>query len=360
MTYSKTTWVNNTAPALNSTNLNKMETGIDEAHDSVENITTGHVHDGSDSRQIQASGVTNAPTGTIAATDVQAAVTELDTEKVNKSTFNAQTILAAVSDNTPVAVSVDPSRFIGRTSISDISELTSAAALTILNVESGADVTDDVNVASTIHGVAAKTTPVDADEVGLIDSAAANVLKKLTWTNIKATLKTYFDTLYIGNVSEDSTPQLGGDLDLVDHEILVDTTPGTDHTASGMKGIFTNGNGGSVAFGDVCYVALDGHLEFADADATTTMPGLYMALGTITAASSGEWLISGIARDDTWTWTIGPGAAGLIYVSLTGTTANTLTQTAPSASGDQVQVVGHALSATSMMFNPSPILDAIA
>lgn len=51
-------------------------------------------------------------------------------------------------------------------------------------------------IGSSIHGATAKTTPVDADEVGLIDSAASNVLKKLTWTNIKATLKTYLDTLY--------------------------------------------------------------------------------------------------------------------------------------------------------------------
>ena len=63
-------------------------------------------------------------------------------------------------------------------------------------IEATADITDAINVASTIHGVAAKTTPVNADEVGIVDSAAANILKKLTWTNIKATLKTYFDTLY--------------------------------------------------------------------------------------------------------------------------------------------------------------------
>ena len=42
----------------------------------------------------------------------------------------------------------------------------------------------------------AKTTPVDADQLPLVDSAASNVLKKLTWANVKATLKTYFDTLY--------------------------------------------------------------------------------------------------------------------------------------------------------------------
>lgn len=41
-----------------------------------------------------------------------------------------------------------------------------------------------------------KATPVDADELPLVDSAATNTLKKLTWANVKATLKTYFDTLY--------------------------------------------------------------------------------------------------------------------------------------------------------------------
>jgi hypothetical protein len=41
-----------------------------------------------------------------------------------------------------------------------------------------------------------KTTLVDADVMPLADSAAANVLKKVTWANLKATLKTYFDTLY--------------------------------------------------------------------------------------------------------------------------------------------------------------------
>ena len=63
-------------------------------------------------------------------------------------------------------------------------------------IEALADVTDAGNVGSSIHGASGKTTPVDADTMPLIDSAASNVLKKVTWANIKATLKTYFDTLY--------------------------------------------------------------------------------------------------------------------------------------------------------------------
>lgn len=41
-----------------------------------------------------------------------------------------------------------------------------------------------------------KATPVDADALAIMDSAASNATKKLTWANVKATLKTYFDTLY--------------------------------------------------------------------------------------------------------------------------------------------------------------------
>jgi hypothetical protein len=59
------------------------------------------------------------------------------------------------------------------------------------DVPAGGDYTQ-----AAIHGAAAKTTPADDDTTALIDSAASNALKKLSWANIKATLKTYFDTLY--------------------------------------------------------------------------------------------------------------------------------------------------------------------
>jgi hypothetical protein len=54
-----------------------------------------------------------------------------------------------------------------------------------------------------IHSATSKATPVDADEVPIVDSAASFSLKKLTWGNLKATLKTYFDGIY-ANLSSPS------------------------------------------------------------------------------------------------------------------------------------------------------------
>lgn len=41
-----------------------------------------------------------------------------------------------------------------------------------------------------------KTTPIDADYAVIVDTADGSAYKRLTWANIKATLKAYFDTLY--------------------------------------------------------------------------------------------------------------------------------------------------------------------
>ncbi|CAB4183394.1 hypothetical protein UFOVP1439_20 [uncultured Caudovirales phage] len=51
-------------------------------------------------------------------------------------------------------------------------------------------------IGTLISGATLKNPPIDADSIGLSDSVASNVLKKLTWANVKAALKTYFDTLY--------------------------------------------------------------------------------------------------------------------------------------------------------------------
>lgn len=73
-------------------------------------------------------------------------------------------------------------------STGDPEDLTATQARTIINVEDGADVTDAGNVGTAIHGATAKTTPVSADEFALIDSAASNVLKRITYANLVTAL----------------------------------------------------------------------------------------------------------------------------------------------------------------------------
>lgn len=51
-------------------------------------------------------------------------------------------------------------------------------------------------VANETHTASSKATPIDGDELPLTNSAGSFGLKKLTWLNLKATLKTYLDTLY--------------------------------------------------------------------------------------------------------------------------------------------------------------------
>ena len=53
-----------------------------------------------------------------------------------------------------------------------------------------------ISIATIINAVADKALPLDADRTPVMDSADGNKLKKSTWTNIKAFLKTYFDGLY--------------------------------------------------------------------------------------------------------------------------------------------------------------------
>ncbi len=51
-------------------------------------------------------------------------------------------------------------------------------------------------ITTALGGAATKTTPVDADAVVITDSADSGKTKRTLWSNIKATLKSYFDTIY--------------------------------------------------------------------------------------------------------------------------------------------------------------------
>jgi len=81
-----------------------------------------------------------------------------------------------------------------------VSSLVAGANVTIDNTNPAIPVISatGVPVEQAIHAATAKATPNDADEMGLVNSVAgAWNLRKWTWANLKATLKTYLDTLYL-------------------------------------------------------------------------------------------------------------------------------------------------------------------
>lgn len=130
--------------------------------------------------------------------------------------------------------------------------------------------------------------------------------------------------------------------------IELEETLETDHTISGITCVGTAGE--NLVFPNVCYLkSADGKFWKAKADAAGTTFGI-MALATATIASgaSGVFLLIGFVRDDNWNWT----KTEEIYVS--EATAGAITQTAPSASTNQIRQVGNALTADIMWFAPAP------
>lgn len=119
-----------------------------------------------------------------------------------------------------------------------------------------------------------------------------------------------------------------------------------DHRLSGLTAPMTAGT--ALTRTQAVYVGGDSKMEKALATGTATMPAIALcAMPTLAEDVEGTFLLQGFYRDDTWNWTIG----GLLYIDRT--TAGALTQTAPSTTGDQVQVVGVAISADIIYFNPS-------
>jgi hypothetical protein len=118
---------------------------------------------------------------------------------VMKTDFDANTILKADADNTPITLTVAEDRIVGRISGGVIDDLTPTQVRSIINVEDGADVTDAVNIASSVHGVAEKTVLADDDEFALTDSASSYVLKKIPWGDLYNLFQT---RLYLNKVTK--------------------------------------------------------------------------------------------------------------------------------------------------------------
>lgn len=99
------------------------------------------------------------------------------------------------------------------------------AQKTIIGNTSGTNTGNETTttIGTLINGSSEKTTPIDSDMLGLMDSASSNILKKLSWSNIKATAKLYFDTIYVPLTRTVNTKALSNNITL-DTSDISDTT----------------------------------------------------------------------------------------------------------------------------------------
>ncbi len=109
----------------------------------------------------------------------------------------------------------------------------------LAGIETAADVTDAVNVGSSIHGATAKASLVDADKFAIIDSEASNVLKTSLWSVIKSTLKTWIMGLYV--CREVPTGTKNG----TNTDFTLANTPVSGSEMVFLNGILQNGGAGN-------------------------------------------------------------------------------------------------------------------
>ncbi len=117
----------------------------------------------------------------------------------------------------------------------------------------------------------------------------------------------------------------------------------------GLAATFTASS--NTTIGQAVYVNnVTSKMSLACSNVTATMPSIALSTGTITADTTGTYILDGFLCNSGWTWTIG----GLIYVD--ATTPGSLTQTAPAATGNQVQIVGVAYTATIVRVKPEFVI----
>ena len=132
------------------------------------------------------------------------------------------------------------------------------------------------------------------------------------------------------NIVDDSSPQLGGTLDL---------------NEKGIISLYTAGE--NLVTGNLCYLKSDGKFWKADANAAATASSmLAIAIETINANNSGTFLIYGYYTTSGLT----VGDNYWISAATTGTWVNTAGR--PSGNADIIRYVGSAISATKFFFKP--------
>lgn len=207
------------------------------------------------------------------------------------------------------------------------------------------NVTNDAQLkreAGDINAFAEKTAPAGDDLILLEDSAEGFAKKKVRVANLPA--GSGGSTTFTG--LSDTPDSYSGQ----EHKLLKVNAAGNGLEFSHPDYIITGIAGEDLAPFDLCYLNSDGRFWKAWAGSAATMPGLVMAASGLTAGQSGTFIRRGRVSNGAWSWgTIG----GFVYAC---TTPGGLRQSLLSGSGEQVQIVAIALSATQIDFDPQLVL----
>ena len=152
----------------------------------------------------------------------------------------------------------------------------------------------------------------------------------------------------LGTIAGTIAPSQGASITLSDNNTIA-----FDATADGMDDDEYNGQtvtgrncGEGLTQWDLVRLANDADpWHQADANAAGEFPAIGISVAACTDTNPATVLIRGVVRNEGWTG-LTPG--GAVYLS---TTAGGITQTAPSTSGDAVQIVGWALSDSEIYFD---------
>lgn len=152
----------------------------------------------------------------------------------------------------------------------------------------------------------------------------------------------------LANVIDDTTPQLGGDLEYNEQHQVFDRTLASDNVASGDIIDVTFGE--TVVFGQLCYPdATDNEWKLALAtNAAVKHPAFGIALESKGNGEVGKLLLRGTIRDASYFSSAVMG--DIVYLS--DGTPGAVVYAAPSDTGDIVQIVGFGLENNYIFFDP--------
>ena len=267
-------------------------------------LTTANVADSTDKRYVTDAEKTKLSNLSGTNTGDQTITLTSDVAGSGTGSF-ATTIQPNVVSNSKLA-QVSTQTFKGRITAGtgNVEDLTVAQATSMLNAVVGdsgsggtkglvpAPVTGDANkvlvgagtfndLGAVINNATAKTTPVDNDMFSIMDSAASNILKKLSWANIKATMKAYMDTLYL------ALPGTNG------IAVRTGATTAVARTLQAVTGLTTISNGDGVSGDPSIGVSLS-NSNVNDATDYTTTSATYVTLGApirLSGLAAGTWLV---------------------------------------------------------------------